>query len=201
VIPLVDEVTDRARTIGAVNTLYWRDHKLVGGNTDALGFLAPIRRRTFASALVLGAGGASRAVLAGLLELGVRDVFLSNRSPQRARDLAEEFGVRAVDWDERTACDAELLVNTTPLGMAGENKSATPWPAQAFSKGQTAYDLVYNPMRTRFLCEAEAAGCATVDGLSMFIGQAQAQFGLWTGNEFSLDEGRSFLIATLGAAG
>ena len=198
VLALLDGQTEAARAVGAVNTLYWENGQLLGDNTDVAGFLAPLEGHSYASALVLGAGGAARAVLAGLKDLGVAEVFLANRSADRAAALAAEFGAIIVDWDERGDCAPDLLVNTTPLGMAGAQAAASPWPEERFRPGQTAYDLVYNPLETRFLAAAAAAGCRVVDGLAMFLGQALGQFRRWTGCDFALDRAREKLLETLG---
>ncbi len=195
----LDRLGPRVRAVGAVNTLFWDEDKLTGVNSDVVGFQRPLREsgRRFDSALVLGAGGASRAILAGLAELGVARVWVTNRSYKKAAELAMRFGVTAVEWDARRECGAALLVNATPLGMAGDNVDLTPWPAEWFEPGQVAYDIVYNPLRTRFLREAQAAGLETVDGLAMFLGQAVEQFRLWTGQEFPLVEARELLLAEL----
>ena len=186
VMAALDGVSDLAKRVGAVNTLYWDQKRLLGENTDIAGFLEPLRGlgRVPGSALVLGAGGAARAGLAGLLDLGVPRVCLSNRTPEKAAGLAAEFGVQLVPWDERHNADAELVVNTTPLGMVGERQELSPWADICMSPAQTAYDLVYNPQKTKFLADAEGMGCRTIDGLSMFVAQARAQFRLWTGQDF-----------------
>lgn len=202
ILELLDEVSDRARSIGAVNTLYWRNDMLVGENTDVLGFMLPLREmgKKFDSALVLGAGGASRAVLAGLKELGVRDIAIANRSLENAEKLAKEFQVRVLPWEQRTKADTELLVNTTPLGMSGALQDKSPWPQKAFQANQTAYDLVYNPHTTLFLNQAREAGCVIVPGLRMFVGQAREQFGLWTGKELNGEKASNLVSNALGLA-
>ncbi|MGE4297445.1 MAG: shikimate dehydrogenase [Desulfovibrionaceae bacterium] len=205
ILGLVDHVTATASAVGAVNTLYWRDGVLHGDNTDLEGFIAPLQRAGMAAtppatAMVLGAGGAARAVIAGLKTLGVGRVIVTNRTPERAQALARAFDVDCVPWEERTHCNAACVVNTTPLGMHGEREAETPWPAAAFAQGMIAYDIVYNPLRTRFLREAAAAGCAVCDGLDMFMAQAAAQFRLWTGLDLDPAAGRAVLLAALGAA-
>jgi len=197
VIPFLDELSYTAERIGAVNTLFWRQGRLHGENTDITGFLSPLQGQSFDTALVLGAGGAARAVITGLQQLHVQKIHIANRSPQRAQDLAREFAVEALPWEERTSCACELLVNTTPLGMSGEGVAQTPWPGEFFSKGQTVYDLVYNPLQTRFLREAAEAGCHVLDGLHMFLGQAAEQCRLWTGESIPGPEGRALLEALL----
>ena len=199
VMQFVDRVSDLAGRVGAVNTLCLRKDGLFGDNTDVYGFMGPLKElsRIPESAFVLGAGGAARAVVIGLMELGVQEIFIANRTHERARDLAEEFGLNTVSWPERYKCSAELLVNATPLGMAGKSQEKSPLPGACFSPNQTVYDLVYNPLRTRFLRDAEHCGCRTIDGLSMFIHQAAAQFRLWTGREFSFDGAMSLLASLL----
>lgn len=201
VMSYCESLTEAASTVGAVNTLFWEDGRLVGDNTDLAGFLAPLRSRfapgELRSALVMGAGGAARAVLAGLASLRVKEVFLTNRNAERCAGLAAEFNAVIVDWEERASVSPDLLVNATPLGMAGARAEETAWPAKSFRSGQTAYDLVYNPLETRFLREAKAAGCELVDGLSMFLGQAVEQFRRWTGAEFDLRGARELLLNEL----
>ncbi len=200
VMPLLDRLTPLAGRTGAVNTLSWQDGELTGHNTDVEGFLAPLAglERKPGSALLLGAGGASKAVLAGLGELGITDVTVCNRDFSRAQAMAGRFGVNAVAWERRDTVDAELVVNCTPLGMTGKAKDASPMPEGCWSAGQIAYDLVYNPLDTLFLRQARAAGAATVDGLAMFAAQGAAQFKLWTGLELPMDEARALLARALG---
>ncbi len=198
----LDEVSPRAQDVGAVNTLYWDGERLLGENTDVLGFLAPLRllARVPGSALVLGAGGAARAALAGLRELGVPRLLVANRSPERARRLAPDFGATAVPWEARAESGAELVVNTTPLGMKGERQDQNPWPEHApLSPEQIAYDMVYNPQTTRFLAHAQGCGCRVIDGLEMFIGQGVEQFRLWTGTTFDVQAARRIVAALLAA--
>lgn len=204
VIPLLDGVSERVRQAGACNTLYWHEGKLLGENTDVTGFLAPLRELDSCpdSALVLGAGGAARAIVAGLKELGVGAIAVTNRSQERARNLADEFGVDCVPYDGKTALDSGLIINTTPLGMAGDMVGLCPVPDDVcLSPEQVAYDIVYNPLRTKFLAKAELHGCRTIDGLEMFVGQATEQFRLWTGREFDAAGARALVLAALGQAG
>lgn len=188
VLPFLDVVSERARLAGAVNTLYWEGDRLCGENTDIGGFLAPLTTRRPRRALVLGNGGAARAVLCGLRERGV-ECFVAGRSRPRAEALAKDFAAAVLPWE---ACahaawpDADLLVNATPLGMKGAHETETPLPCFPRAKGAClAYDLVYRPRPTRFLTEAAAAGWQTQDGLGMFLAQAQGQFRLWTGQEWT----------------
>jgi shikimate dehydrogenase len=200
VMPGLDEVSPAARQVGAVNTLFWREGELVGDNTDVTGFLAPLRGRSrpFGAALVLGAGGAARAALAGLRQLGVA-TLVSNRSRDKAEALAAAFDASVVDWERRTEADADLVVNTTPLGMTGDYQEETPWPSEAMTKRHTFYDLVYNPINTRLLDNARQAGAGAISGLAMFVGQAEAQFRLWTG--LDLPDGAEELVRRALAGG
>jgi len=200
VMELLDGLSPLAERTGAVNTLVWEDGKLMGHNTDVLGFLEPLKAMPEPpkSALVLGAGGAAKAALAGLAELGVQDVAVSNRDGSRAGKLAERFGVKAVDWERRDTVDAELVVNSTPLGMSGKAEGQSPLPEGYWNKDRMAFDLVYNPLWTRFLLDAKQAGARTIDGLAMFAGQGYAQFKLFTGLELPMDEARKVLAEALG---
>ncbi|MCL1985634.1 MAG: shikimate dehydrogenase [Betaproteobacteria bacterium] len=201
IIPLLDNLTTHARMVGAVNTLYWDNGRLCGDNTDVEAFVAPLRGNDVASVLVLGAGGAARAVLAGLRELGLSSIAVCNRHKERAQKLAEEFGVQCANWEDRAAYGADLFVNATPLGMHGEHEGENPLPPEAFTrrraKSRMAYDLIYTPRNTRFLAEAEAVGWQVQDGLAMFIAQAQAQFRLWMGREFPEAGARKLLLREL----
>lgn len=195
----LDRFTLLATRAGAVNTVYWEDGRLVGHNTDVEGFLAPLwGRADLSPALVLGAGGAARAVLAGLAELGVREATVCNRDARRAEALAAQFGVSTAAWEHRAEVKARLVVNTTPLGMAGKAVEASPMPENYWTDEHIAYDLVYNPAETAFLRHARARGAQTVDGLTMFAGQGLAQFKLWTGQKLPEGEARQILARALG---
>lgn len=215
VLPLLDRVSARALRMGAVNTLYWDGDVLCGKNTDVDGFLAPLlplrpdgnagahAGRTLRSALVLGAGGAARAVVQGLKELGVPRIAICNRDVTKAQLLAQHFQVESLPWEMRHEQGADLLVNTTPLGMKGSAEEQTPFECHGFAAclaggGGLAYDLVYNPLETRFLREAREAGLAVQDGLDMFVAQGLAQFTLWTGRDLPAHEARTVLQEALG---
>ncbi len=194
IMQFVDNLDPVAVRAGAVNTLYWRDDKLQGTNTDAYGFIYPLRLRAHnpQNILILGAGGASRAVLTGLLSLSEKtNILLTTRNKDKAKKLAQEFDVDFLPWEERADAAADLIVNTTPLGMQGsssEGESAL--LAEDFEriaeKGQSgtgllAYDIVYRPLKTPFLSYAETAGWQIQDGLDMLIAQGLKQFEIWTG--------------------
>jgi shikimate dehydrogenase len=198
----LDGLTDRAKAVGAVNTLFWHEGRLLGDNTDVAGIVAPLmeRRDSLQSALVLGAGGAARAACAALKELGVADVAVANRTASKAQALAADFGLRAVAWEERVRAWS-LVLNTTPLGMQGENENASPWPPDGFAEVGLVFDLVYNPIRTRFIQDAQAAGVACVSGLSMFLHQGLAQFEIWTGKRLDERRARQVLMADMALTG
>lgn len=189
-LALVDEADAAARRIGAVNTLVIAaDGCLIGRNTDAYGFLANLQNGAagFAAdagpALVLGAGGAARAVLAALIDAGCPQLRLSNRTEARAQALRHAFGptVTVVPWQARVAAldGAALVVNTTSLGMTGQaplDLDLTPLPRSAL-----VTDIVYAPLVTPLLAAAAARGNPTVDGLGMLLHQAVPGFAAWFG--------------------
>lgn len=184
IIPFLDSVSDRAQQIGAVNTLYWRDQKLVGENTDCAGFLAPLANVALntMTVLLLGAGGAARACLRALQERQTKKVFIATPSNTRQIALAEEFAAEPILWQERYDVHADLIVNATPLGMHGSHEHETPYDfAQSSCQASLAYDIVYNPRETRFLREAARHGLSCLSGQTMFFEQGNAQFHLWTG--------------------
>ncbi|WP_297227586.1 shikimate dehydrogenase [uncultured Desulfovibrio sp.] len=187
IMPYLDAVSASAQAVGAVNTLYWQDDALCGENTDVTGFMAPLLERALPKdtpVLLLGAGGAARAAAAGLRAHGFSDCTVCTPSDRTHVPLAEAFDMRAIAWKDRHDAPARLIINATPLGMYGKAEGETPYDfTQARAEGRTglAYDIVYNPLRTRFLAEAETADWRTLGGLEMFHGQADAQFYLWTG--------------------
>jgi shikimate dehydrogenase len=179
---------DRARAVGAANTLWFRDGELRSTNTDVEGFInnldacAPGWDKA-EEALVLGAGGASRAVLFGLIERGIKRVHLVNRTTERARALADQFGASVVPvaWDAigDLLPRAGLLVNTTSLGMHGQ--PALELDAGLLPSDAVVADLVYVPLQTPLLAAAESHGLKTADGLGMLLHQAVRGFELWFG--------------------
>lgn len=203
VIPFLDGLTDRAKAVGAVNTLFWREGKLLGDNTDVVGIMAPLapHKEALASALVLGAGGAARAACYALKELGVADLAVSNRTQAKAEALARDFGLAAVPWEERTGRPWTLIVNATPLGLKGGDVDASPWPQDGFGGVSLVFDMVYNPVRTRLIQDAQAADVACISGLNMFLHQGLAQFELWTGKTLDAKRARQLLMADMALTG
>ena len=187
---IVDALTDTAKRIGAVNTIICRDDgALYGDNTDAFGFISNIQAAVTdwvpasAPAVVLGAGGAARAVIAALIEAGCPEIRLTNRTMERADALVEHFGgpVQAVAWDKRHDCvdGAGLLVNTTTLGMTG--KPELDMDLDGLIEGAVVNDIVYVPLLTALLKSATARGFHAVDGLGMLLHQARPGFEAWFG--------------------
>lgn len=197
VIGLADLVTDRAALIGAANTLVFRkDGKIHADNTDGYGFIQNIMQNApnwtprAGPAVVLGAGGAARAVLASLLDAGVPEILLTNRTRARADQLKRELGGRitVVDWVQAgNAMDgAKTVVNTTSLGMVGKPEMRV--PLDAFAPGMVVSDLVYTPLQTKFLRAATEAGATAVDGLGMLLHQAAPAFERWFGTRPEVDD-------------
>lgn len=192
VIPFLDELTPLARAIGAVNTIVHREGRLIGDNTDAAGFVRSLREEggfepQGRRLVLLGAGGAARAIAAALAWEGAASIAVHNRGLERAERLAAHLGspVRAFPLTTEalaaTLPSAECVVNTTSAGL---REGETPLPAGvALPPGALVVDIIYNPPRTRFLREAEAAGARTLGGLGMLVYQAAASFTIWTGRE------------------
>lgn len=188
VLPFLDRPSERVRMIGACNTLHWDGDQLCGENTDVMGFLSPLEGEKLAAdtkVLVLGAGGAGRAVVAGLKMKGMTDITIADIMPNLAEALAKEFDLKIVSWDDRFKPDASFIINVTPLGMTGKFLGQSPYSLDAFKerKAGLAYDVVYTPAKTQFQTEAEQAGWRTIGGQSMFFAQGNHQFKLWTGKD------------------
>ncbi|MBV1896123.1 MAG: shikimate dehydrogenase [Rhodobacteraceae bacterium] len=203
VMELADNITDRATLIGAANTLIFRaDGKIHADNTDGYGFIENLRSGVpdwnpkAGPAVVLGAGGSSRAVVVSLLDAGVEEILVTNRTRVRAEKLREDFGHRltVVDWVQagNVIEDAALVVNTTPLGMVGKPELRV--PLDGLRAETVVTDLVYAPLKTGLLQSAAEAGCRTVDGLGMLLHQAVPGFERWFGPRPEVD------VATRAAA-
>lgn len=197
VMSIADKITDRATLIGAANTLIFReDGSIHADNTDGYGFIENLRTGApdwdarMGPAVVLGAGGAARAVIASLADAGVPEIMLTNRTRVRAERLKDDFGqrVRVIDWVQagNVLEEASLIVNTTSLGMQGQPDLRI--PLDGLRRGQFVTDLVYNPLKTKLLQEAETAGCVTVDGLGMLLHQAVPGFERWFGMRPVVDD-------------
>lgn len=197
VVRLVDRLSPEAERIGAVNTVVNQGGELMGHNTDASGFLRALSESDYRvqgqRVVVLGAGGSARAVVAGLCQAGANAVALSGRSTERALALASDLhgwsrgtSLSALGWDSgdlRIAiAGASLLVNTTPIGMAGgDAPDRSPIPKEMLHDRLTVFDLVYNPVRTRLLQYASRRCARVVSGLDMLVHQGAESFEMWTG--------------------
>ncbi|MBC8276087.1 MAG: shikimate dehydrogenase [Chloroflexi bacterium] len=208
VLPLIDEVDDFAGLVGAVNTIVNRDGKLVGFNTDAYGFLRALRddarfKPENKRAIVLGAGGAARAVGFALLQERISSLTIANRTMAKAVSLASSLAnhavnnkisteIAAVPWQSSKLTEAvencQLIVNCTSLGMKGSPyEEESPLVSDLIPKDALVYDLVYNPLETPLLRIAREAGANTIGGLPMLVYQGAASFELWTDREAPLD--------------
>ncbi|HHY40725.1 MAG TPA: shikimate dehydrogenase [Syntrophaceticus sp.] len=196
VLPYLDEVEKEAEHIGAVNTIVNRDGRLCGYNTDAPGFLASLKAAGFdpsgKNAVILGAGGAARAVSFALAKVGAARINIYNRSVEKAEKLAADLNAAyrlptaAGDISSDLAAalkGAELLVNATPVGMYPDHRSAPLLSRKQLHQGLLVCDLIYNPLQTRLLDEAEAAGCRVLNGVGMLVWQGALAFQLWTGKK------------------
>ncbi len=208
----LDDIAQDALVIGAVNTISVRDDQLCGDNTDAAGFLASLEEAGLdingIYAAVLGAGGAARAVAHALATGGARQVLIYNRHVQRAQKVCSDMArfhtdVRFEAHDLQTVRDGSigddvsLIVNTTSLGM-WPNTGKSAWPAEVPVPGHlAAYDLVYNPLETRFMTQARAAGAEAVGGLGMLVHQGAAAFRIWTGEAAPVEVMRTACLACL----
>lgn len=197
ILNIADVITDRAALIGAANTLIFRkDGKIQADNTDGAGFIANLRQNapkwvpSVGPAAVFGAGGAARAVLAALIEVGVPEIRLANRTRARAEALRSDFGakVHVYEWVQADAMidGAATVVNTTSLGMTG--KPDLLLPLGSLSPQAVVTDLVYTPLKTQFLIEAEERGATVVDGLGMLLHQAAPGFERWFGQRPEVDD-------------
>jgi shikimate dehydrogenase len=197
ILQIADIVTDRAALIGAANTLIFRkDGKIHADNTDGSGFIANLRQNaprwdpTSGPAVVLGAGGGARAVVAALIEVGVPEIRVANRTRPRAEALRSDFGakIQVYEWVQAANLmdDAATVVNTTSLGMTGKPDMTV--SLHRLNSGAMVNDLVYTPLKTRFLAEAEDRGATIVDGLGMLLHQAAPGFERWFGLRPEVDE-------------
>ena len=178
-LALADRTSKDAERIGAANTLTMIEGQLIADNTDWIGAmraLEPLGPWEGRLGLVLGAGGAARALVYALGRLGM-EVAILNRTPGRAESLAADLGARVAAGGEAY----DLLVNTTPVGLAPDTEH-TPFPREALRPGVVVFDTVYRPIQTRLLREASELGCRTQDGLEMLVHQAVEQVRIWSGS-------------------
>ncbi len=197
ILALADLITDRAALMGAANTLTFRpDGKVYADNTDGYGFLENLRQGApdwdpnAGAAAVIGAGGAARAVVSSLIDAGVGEIRLSNRTKARSEALRQEFGTKISVYDWVQAGNmlegAALVVNASSLGMTGKPEMRV--PLDGIGKDAVVTDLVYAPLETHLLSYARSIGCRTIDGLGMLLHQAAPAFERWFGVRPEVDE-------------
>ncbi|MEM9806881.1 MAG: shikimate dehydrogenase [Cyanobacteria bacterium P01_D01_bin.56] len=212
IMPLLTEVSDIARAIGAVNTVWWSDRGWCGTNTDALGFMAPLQamERDWSSttAMILGNGGAARAVVAACHQLGCPDIWVVGRSEQKLATFADSWQssplkptISVYTWNQLDDLlpKVGLVVNSTPMGMAPDINASPLTEAQVhcLSAGAIAYDLIYTPRPTKFLQQAAEAGLTTFDGLEMLVQQGAAALKIWVQQPVPVDTMRQSLLSQL----
>lgn len=199
VLPLLDQVNESAQKIGAVNTVVKDDERLTGYNTDWQGFLAAIQPHTQLKekrVSLIGGGGAARSVLYALTSEGA-NVTIHNRNEDKAKQLAAEFNCGCTPLDDADRLQkADVIVNTTPIGMQPDTNSM-PIPEAVLRAGQVVFDIVYTPYTTKLLHTAEARGATVIRGCEMLLQQAFIQFELFTGLEAPQDVMRQTLLAKL----
>ena len=212
VIPYLDAVSRDAALIGAVNTVKRSGKKFNGHNTDWQGFVDALKEARFnpagKKAVVLGAGGAARACVYGLLKKGVREIVIFNRRPERAEKIKKDFkrifpGMRAKGYSLKHDAlktelkNADLLLNTTSLGL--KNDDSLPARAEVIPAGKLlVYDLIYNPLETPFLKMAKRKGKRVLNGVSMLLYQGARAFEIWTGRKAPVALMRRVLLEKLG---
>ena len=201
----LDEIDARAKAIGAVNTIRFEKGAAFGTNTDAGGFLESLTFNNVSLAgrevLILGAGGAAHAIVYAAQQAGAAAISIFNRTAERAEKLAAHFGVRAVaEADTERLANGAVVINTTSVGMSPK-LDACPLPENPFRSDLIYVDLVYNPLKTRFLALAQHAGATTVDGLGMLIFQGAQALSHWMAREIDVQkwypELRTLLISKM----
>jgi len=203
IIPLLDHVDPVAIQIGAVNTIHVVEtaegRKLHGSNTDWIGAKRALAERIDLRdqrVVVLGAGGSARAIGFGLLEAGA-ELVLCSRTEQRGRGLAADLGCNWYPLDRVDEVKGDILINATSVGMTPAI-DATLIPVNSLGRYRVVMDIVYAPLKTRLLAEAEAVGCIAINGLEMLLYQGVAQFELWTGKPAPVDVMRKALMEATG---
>ena len=195
ILSLLDEVTEEAKRVGAVNTVIRENGRLIGYNTDIVGFIAGLKEAGFdaknKNAVILGAGGAARAVISGLIRENVENIEIIARNVHKAVTLAQDFNsfknIACHNFESeeyKTAQEnADIIINTTPLGMNPNTDAMPPVDFSLVKKGTLIYDVIYTPEETKLLKEAKANNLKTINGETMLVEQGAAAFRLWTGEE------------------
>ncbi|SMD06648.1 shikimate dehydrogenase [Sporomusa malonica] len=195
IMEYLDEIDISAKLVGAVNTLVIKENRLIGYNTDANGYISSLRLAGVdiegKQAVILGAGGAARAIVAGFIGNDIAAVTIGARDKTKADGMARLFTgntpVSGVAWDKsdfaRALSQADIIVNTTPLGMYPNTASQPPVPWEQLKPAAVVSDLVYNPLNTEFMAEATRRGHKTIGGAGMLVEQGALAYSLWTGQD------------------
>ena len=210
IIPWLDHLSPAAELVGAANCVINREGVLTGHNTDCTGFRLSLTDRFLqapTAAFLLGAGGAARAIASELVRWGCRTLYITNRSRDKAEELAGTLGpqgradIRVLDWrslEWSTAlADVDLLVNATSIGMGGTGNLAELLPWECLERETVVYETVYNPLETTFLRQARQRGLRALSGTELLLWQAVAGFELWTGTAAPRDVMKSSLLSEL----
>lgn len=214
IMPLLSEISDLAQAVGAVNTVWRKGETWCGTNTDVLGFIAPLKGITEdwqgKKAIILGNGGAARAVVTGCAQLGFSQITVAGRNAEKLKNFQESwqnspFGqnLSVQTWENlpQLLPDADLVVNSTPMGMFphGDASPLEIAEIQRMKSGSIAYDLIYTPRPTKFLQLAESQGMLAIDGVEMLVQQGAVALELWTGRSVPVDTMREALLQQLAA--
>ena len=199
IMPLLGRVDETAKKIGAVNTVVKEGAEWVGYNTDCSGAISALEVCTSLqgkNVLILGSGGTAKAIGYGVKEKGGNLTVTYNKNKERGESLARELGCELVQARDAGTRSIDVLINCSPVGMS-PNINESPFLARDFKAGMVVFDSVYNPLETRLLREAKAAGCTVIPGYELFINQAAGQFELWTGQTAPIDTLREVLLKRL----
>jgi 3-dehydroquinate dehydratase/shikimate dehydrogenase len=203
ILPFLDDIDSTAEKIGAINTVVNEDGRFKGYNTDSIAAIQGLEdgmsnnRKALNKVAIIGAGGAARAIAYGLKDEGY-DITIYNRTKERAIKLSHDIECNYKGFEEICQTDANILINCTSIGMFPEIENS-PVPKEDLKPGMVVFDVVYNPIKTRLLLDAEERGCYTVNGLTMFVNQAAEQFRLWTGIEPPIELMRNVVLDNLSA--
>ncbi|MGI6188634.1 MAG: shikimate dehydrogenase [Clostridiales bacterium] len=203
IIPYLDDLDYEARAIGSVNTVKIHEGRLFGYNTDGMGFVDSLKRRGIGlkgkNVLLLGAGGSARAICVYLLKEKIDSLYILNRTRQKAVELIQDLAsffpnscLHHIEKNDLNGLRPDLIINATPLGMWPDVQSI-PLTNYAFSPGTVVVDIIYNPTETLLLKKAGEAGCVTINGLDMLVGQAIKAIEIWTGVVMDHDKAISLL--------
>jgi len=202
VMAFLDQLDNTAQKIGAVNTINNRQGILTGYNSDSIGAIKALSEKTTIDnkgVLILGAGGAASAIRLGVISEGGR-LTISNRSTDKGENLAKDLGAGFQPLSDLRNTKYQILINTTPVGMT-PNTDAMPVNREFIDTSMVVMDIVYNPLKTRLIKEADDMGCTTIDGVSMFVYQGAFQFELWTGSKAPLSVMKKAVMDVLGKEG